>query len=201
MIYIFFSICILLSIVSVFSMYNKYGKKYIRSTENLPRDFNVIIVLGAGVRKDGQPCDLLADRLLTAVKVYERNICKRVLLTGDHRDEDYNEVDIMKKWIIKNKVDEHDILLDGDGFCTYDSMYNAKNKFNIQSAIISTNKYHLPRAIYIARSMGIEAYGVSSDIREYDRMKKYKKRERLAQLKDFILVNLYKLRRIYTKQY
>ena len=68
-----------------------------------------------------------------------------------------------------------------------DSINRAKNKFNIKSAIISTNRYHLPRAIFIARRFGIEAYGISSDMREYDRMKKYKRRERLAQIKDFFL--------------
>ena len=66
-------------------------------------------------------------------------------------------------------------------------MFRAKNEFNIKKAVISTNRYHLPRAIYIARRLGIEAYGISSDLRNYDRMNKYKKRELLAQIKDFFL--------------
>ena len=97
----------------------------------------------------------------------------------------------MKNWIMKNyteaNVRSEDLLIDNCGFCTYDSINRAKNKFNIKSAIISTNRYHLPRAIFIARRFGIEAYGIASDMREYDRMKRYRRRERLAQIKDFFL--------------
>ena len=88
-----------------------------------------------------------------------------------------------------NNIAEKDIILDGYGYCTYDSIFRAKDKLKINKAIISTNRYHLPRAIYIARRIGVEAYGIASDLRQYDRMKKYRKRERLAQIKDFFLVN------------
>ena len=70
-----------------------------------------------------------------------------------------------------------------------DRNFRAKERFKNNKAIISTNRYHLPRAIYIARRIGVEAYGIASDLRQYDRMKKYRKRERLAQIKDFFLVN------------
>ena len=88
-----------------------------------------------------------------------------------------------------NNIAEKDIILDGYGYCTYDSIFRAKDKLKINKAIISTNRYHLPRAIYIARRIGVEAYGIASDLRQYDRMKKYIKREKLAQIKDFFLVN------------
>lgn len=112
------------------------------------------------------------------------------------KNESYNEVLVMKRWIKKNyeEIDSNVILLDGLGLCTYDSMYRARYVFNIDSAIISTNRYHLPRSIYIARRLGIKAYGISSDLRSYDRMKKYKRREILAQIKDFILVNIKKIK-------
>lgn len=189
MIFIFFGILIILSMVIVFVVYDSYGRQYIKRIDELPNNCESIIVLGAGIRKDGNPCDLLADRLFMAVQVYNKNICKNILLTGDHKDDTYNEVAVMKDWIVRKQVEINDIILDGCGFCTFNSMYNAKNSFNIEKAIISTNKYHLPRAIYLARKMGIEAYGIVSDLRPYDRMKKYKRRERLAQIKDFFLVN------------
>ena len=194
MIFIFFSILIILSMVIVFLVYDSYGRQYIKRIDELPNNCESIIVLGAGIRKDGNPCDLLADRLFMAVQVYNKNICKNILLTGDHKDDTYNEVAVMKDWIVRKQVKINDIILDGCGFCTFNSMYNAKNSFNIEKAIISTNKYHLPRAIYLARKMGIEAYGIVSDLRPYDRMKKYKRRERLAQIKDFFLVNFLRKR-------
>ena len=166
--------CLIVAIISfsIFVIMDIFGGKYILDIEDLPMDCDTVIILGAGVRADGNPCDLLADRL-------------------DNSGESYNELAVMKKWIMKNytrtNIKEEDLLVDNCGFCTYDSMKRAKNIFNIKKAIISTNEYHLPRAIFIARSFGIEAYGIASDMRQYDKMKKYKIRERVAQLKDFFL--------------
>lgn len=183
------------TILGILAVVHSYGRRYILDMKSLPVDCDVVIVLGAGVRPDGNPCDLLADRIDTGVKVYLDGICKSILLTGDNSGEHYNEVAVMKNWIIKNDVekaiDEHKILIDNYGFCTYDSMYRAKYIFNVKKVVISTNRYHLPRAIYVARKMGIDAYGIPSDLRPYDRMKKYKRREMLAQIKDFILVNIW----------
>ena len=185
--------CLIVAIISfsIFVIMDIFGGKYILDIEDLPMDCDTVIILGAGVRADGNPCDLLADRLDTGAKVYVMRICKTILLTGDNSGESYNELAVMKKWIMKNytrtNIKEEDLLVDNCGFCTYDSMKRAKNIINIKKAIISTNEYHLPRAIFIARSFGIEAYGIASDMRQYDKMKKYKIRERVAQLKDFFL--------------
>ena len=185
--------CLIVAIISfsIFVIMDIFGGKYILDIEDLPMNCDTVIILGAGVRADGNPCDLLADRLDTGAKVYVMRICKTILLTGDNSGESYNELAVMKKWIMKNytrtNIKEEDLLVDNCGFCTYDSMKSAKNIFNIKKAIISTNEYHLPRAIFIARSFGIEAYGIASDMRQYDKMKKYKIRERVAQLKDFFL--------------
>lgn len=185
----------ILTILGILAVVYSYGKRYILDVEKLPVDCDVVIVLGAGVRPDGNPCDLLADRIDTGVKVYLEGFCRSILLTGDNSGEAYNELAVMKNWIMKNDVEdaieEDKILIDNNGFCTYDSMYRAKNIFKVKKVIISTNRYHLPRAIYIARKMGIEAYGVVSDLRNYDRMKKYKRREMIAQIKDFFLVNFF----------
>ena len=186
-----FCLMIVLIVLSIFGVMYVYGQKYILEMKDLPVECDTVIILGAGVRPDGNPCDLLADRLDTGAKVYVRRICKTILLTGDNSGEAYNELAVMKIWIMNNyteaNIREKDLLTDNCGFCTYDSMYRARNVFNIKNAVISTNRYHLPRAIYIARKLGIEAYGVASDMREYDRMEKYKKRELLAQIKDFFL--------------
>lgn len=191
-------LCVIYSLVLVYS----YGKRYILNINSVPNKCDTVIVLGAGVRPDGNPCDLLADRLEIGARAYLNEKSKSILLTGDNSGEHYNEVGVMKNWIINNhgdNINEEKILLDNKGFCTYDSMIRAKEVFNIKKAVISTNKYHLPRSIYIARRLGIEAYGIPSDLREYDRMKKYKKREVLAQLKDFYLVNWYKVKLMFKR--
>ena len=186
-----FCLIVVLIVLNIFVVMEMCGDKYILDMKDLPIDCDTVIILGAGVRPDGNPCDLLADRLDTGAKVYVRRICKTILLTGDNSGEGYNEPAVMKKWIMEKytevNVRDKDVIIDNCGFCTYDSIKRAKNVFNIKSAIISTNRYHLPRAIFIARRFGIEAYGIASDMRTYDRMKKYILRERLAQIKDFFL--------------
>lgn len=186
-----FCLIVMLILVGIFRNYKEYEKNYIFKLEELSSHYDAVIVLGAGIREDGTPCDILKDRLLAAVKVYNKGLSNKVVLTGEHRDKNYSEVISMKNWIIKYGIPEEDIILDGCGFCTYDSMYRARKKLFIKSAVICTNRYHLPRALYLAKKLGITAYGVASDIRPYDRMDKYKKRERLAQIKDFILINFF----------
>ena len=188
---VIFCLMIVLIVLEILVLMDRYGQEYILDMKDLPIDCDTVIVLGAGVKPNGDPCDILVDRLDTGAKVYVRRMSKTILLTGENSGESYNELKAMKSWIMNNytevNVKEQDLLIDNCGFCTFDSMYRAKTVFNIKSAIISTNRYHLPRAIYIARRLGIDAYGIASDMREYDRMKKYKRREKLAQVKDFFL--------------
>ena len=187
---------VILSIIAILAIIKIYGERYVLNKNSIIEKCDATIVLGAGVRPDGNPCDLLADRIKTGVEAYLNDKCETILLTGEDKDETYNEVLVMKRWIKRNypNIDDSVILLDGLGLCTYDSMYRAKYIFNINTAIISTNRYHLPRAIYIARRLGIKAYGIPSDLRQYDRMKKYKRRELIAQLKDYLVVNYTKVK-------
>lgn len=182
-------ILIIIAISISLSIVNSY-KKYIYDIENIPSDNDAIIVLGAGVKDDGTPSDILADRLETSLEVFEDKVANTFVLSGDHSREDYNEVGAMKDYILDNNIDERVIFMDHAGFSTYDTMYRAKEIFKINKAVIVTNEYHLPRALYIARKLGIDAYGVKSDKRGYQLIDNYKKREILAQLKDFIYVNI-----------
>lgn len=183
LIFIIIAISISLSIV------NSY-KKYIYDIENIPSGNDAIIVLGAGVKDDGTPSDILVDRLQTSLEVFGSNVANTFVLSGDHSRDDYNEVGAMKDYILNNNIDERLIFMDHAGFSTYDTMYRAKEIFKINKAVIVTNEYHLPRALYIARKLGIDAYGVKSDKRGYQLIDSYKKREILAQLKDFVYVNV-----------
>ncbi|MBM6839389.1 YdcF family protein, partial [Clostridium saudiense] len=126
-------ILIMLLIANILLLVHHYGKKYIIGDLSILEKLDSVIVLGAGVRPDGNPCDLLADRIKTGVEVYLNNKCDTILLTGEEKDETYNEVLVMKRWIKKNygEIDTDVILLDGLGLCTYDSMCRARYIFNI----------------------------------------------------------------------
>lgn len=180
-------------VLSAINIVQKKGENNITTISSLNKKADVIIVLGAGVKDDGTASDILVDRLETAVKVYNSGIASKFILSGDHGRETYNEVKVMKNYIMENcNVEEKNVFLDHAGFSTYDSIYRAKDIFKVENAIIITNEYHLPRALYIAEKMKINAMGISSDIRNYLFIEAYEKREKLAQFKDFIYVNILK---------
>lgn len=162
--------------------------KYIVLPEDSPKS-DSIIVLGAGIYKDGSLSPMLYDRVKTATVVSSKNSTEKYLLTGDHGKKEYDEVGSMKSTLISDyNVLPENIFLDHAGFSTYDSMYRADSIFKIKSAVIVTQKYHLPRAIYLARKKGIDAYGVVADRpSSYVGMSYYKFREYLATTKDFII--------------
>ena len=148
-------------------------------------DIDCIIVLGAGIWGD-KPSPMLEDRLKEAVSLYNQNISSKIIMSGDHGKADYDEVNIMKEYAIEQGVASEDIFMDHAGFSTYESMYRAKEVFEANKIVIVTQKYHLYRALYIAKQLGIEAYGVNSDPRKYVGATYREAREIIARDKDFI---------------
>ncbi len=146
-----------------------------------------VIVLGAGLRPDGSPSDMLADRLLTGVSLVEDDFDGGLLLTGDNSGEHYNEVGAMRDYALNAGVPENVIVTDDYGFSTYESIYRAKHEYKAEKVVIVTQGYHLHRAIYIAEEMGMEAYGVSADVRSYRGQTYRDLREHMARLKDFFV--------------
>ncbi len=148
-----------------------------------------IIVLGAFVKENGQPSDMLKDRLDVALELYNAGVSERILVSGDHGREGYNEVGIMKKYLVDNGVPDSAVFMDHAGFSTYETMYRANEIFLTESyykrVIIVTQEYHLYRAMYNAKNVGLDAYGVASDPREYSGQYKRDIREHLARFKDF----------------
>ena len=145
-------------------------------------DYDCILVLGAGVRADGTPSDMLRDRVTVAVELY-RATGAPLLMSGDHTG-DYNEVGVMKALAVEMGVPSEDVFLDHEGYSTYESLYRAKGVFSADTILIVTQEYHLHRALYIARELGMEAEGVSADLRPYIKQKQYSLREHLARFKD-----------------
>jgi len=146
-------------------------------------DIDCIIVLGAGIWGD-KPSPMLEDRLLEAVSLYNK-VSPKIIMSGDHGREEYDEVNIMKAFAIEQGVPSEDIFMDHAGFSTYESLYRAKEVFEAKKVVIVTQKYHLYRALYIANQLGIEAYGVGSDPRRYVGEAYREFREILARNKDF----------------
>jgi len=148
-------------------------------------DVDCILVLGCQVHERGAPSHMLEDRLRRGVELYDSGAAPKLLMTGDHGRTDYNEVETMKQYAMDAGIPSSDVFMDHAGFSTYESMYRAKEIFGVDKVIIVTQGYHLYRALYIAKSMGMEAYGVSSDYRTYSGQMSRDIRELLARVKDF----------------
>ena len=183
------SICILI----ILSLILVINGSVIKSTRDLIindkidkiENIDCILVLGAGIWGD-KPSPMLEDRLNTAIDLYKKGIASKLIMSGDHGTKDYDEVNIMKEYAIEKGVSSEDIFMDHAGFSTYDSIYRAKEIFKVNRMIIVTQKYHLYRALYIAKKMGVDAYGYASDQRLYAGQKMRDLREILARDKDFI---------------
>ena len=147
-------------------------------------DVDCIIVLGCLVKADGTPSDMLADRISVGVSLYQNGTSPKLLMSGDHGQKEYDEVNTMKSCAIEAGVPSEDIFMDHAGFSTYESIYRAKEIFGADKIVIVTQEYHLHRALYVADALGIEAYGVSADLRSYAGQTKRDVREVLARIKD-----------------
>lgn len=125
------------------------------------------VVFGAGLLHDGTPSPVLKDRVATAVGLYQAGKVEKILMSGDNRFVDYNEPAAMKEYAISMGVPEDAIVLDYAGRRTYDTCYRAKEIFGLQEAILVTQRYHLPRALFTCQGMGISVNGVAADLRQY----------------------------------
>lgn len=147
-------------------------------------DIDCILVLGAGIWGEN-PSPMLEDRLLQGIELYKNGVSHKIIMSGDHGKENYDEVNVMKRFAIERGVKSEDIFMDHAGFSTYDSMYRAKDIFEAKKIIIVTQKYHIYRALYVAEQLGLEAYGVNSDPRTYAGQTMRDLREVLARDKDW----------------
>lgn len=148
-------------------------------------DVDCVVVLGCQVRSDGSPSHMLEDRLKRSVALYQTGAAPKLLMSGDHGRQEYDEVDTMKRYAVDAGVPSADVFMDHAGFSTYETMYRAKEIFGAKKILIVTQQYHLYRALYIARELGLEAYGVSADYRRYSGQLSRDIREILARVKDF----------------
>ena len=150
-------------------------------------NIDCILILGAGVRNN-RPSLMLEDRLQKGLELYNNNVSSKIIVSGDHGRKDYDEVNIMKEFLIENNVSSSDIFMDHAGFSTYDSIYRAKEIFKAKKIVIISQEYHLYRALFIADKLGLEAYGVKAEPKEYYGDAYREIREVIARIKDFFKV-------------
>lgn len=148
-------------------------------------DVDCIVILGAGIWGD-KPSPMLQDRLEEGIYLYKEGVAPKIIMSGDHSREEYDEVNIMKQYAVDRGVPSEDIFMDHAGFSTYESMYRAKEIFDAKNIVIVTQEYHLYRALYIANQFDINAYGVNADPRKYAGQLYREFREILARNKDVL---------------
>lgn len=184
-------IIFILTIMAInFYMLN-YSKAYILDDKEVDIEFkkksqDCAIILGASVRADGMPSEILKLRLDKGIDLYNKGLVKKLLLTGDNGKVEYNEVEVMKDYILAKGISGEDIFLDHAGFSTYESMYRAKKVFNVKKAIVITQDFHQPRAVYIGSKLGLSIKGVPCEDVNRDKNNKDLMREVFARTKDFM---------------
>lgn len=172
-------------LINLYVILNTISNIIIKEEYQQLKDVDYILVLGASVRRE-RPSPMLEDRLKKAIELYNINTQNKILVTGDHTKEDYDEVTIMKNYLLENNIPEEKIIMDPAGVSTYDSIFRVQKQLKAKKIIIVSQKYHLYRALYIANSLGIEAYGVPADDIKYKGETYREVREILARNKDFI---------------
>ena len=158
-------------------------------------DIDCILILGAGIRGNN-PSPMLEDRLIEGISLYQNEVSPKILASGDHMSKYYDEVNVMKDFLVGHKIPSQDVFMDHAGISTYDSIYRAKNIFEAKKIVIVTQKYHLHRALYIAKNLGLESYGIASNPRPYRNQFIREIREYLARTKDFFKT-LFKMKSTY----
>ena len=148
-------------------------------------NMDCILVLGCGVRENGEPSLMLRDRLDMGLALYEDGAAPKLLMSGDHSRTDYDEVNAMKDAALQAGIPSEDVFMDHAGFSTYESMYRAREVFCAERVIIVSQQYHLYRAVYNARRLGLDAWGVAAEDIAYMGQAMREAREILARAKDF----------------
>ena len=185
-------ICSVIAAVVVLFGINSYvqisvSDKIFDPEEIAQMDADCILVLGAGVWGE-RPSHMLEDGLIQSIELYKKGASDKLLMSGDHGRKEYDEVNVMKQFAVNAGVPSENIFMDHAGFSTYESLYRVRDVFKAEKIIIVTQKYHLYRALYVAERLGLDAYGVSADLRIYAGQDYREIREIIARIKDFFYV-------------
>ncbi len=174
--------------VAALSFYVKLGMKDRLFTEDKLCELegaDCILVLGAGVT-GSDPSAVLCGRLDEAIALYKKGAAPKLIMSGDHARDGYDEVNVMKDYAVGAGVPSEDVFMDHAGISTYDSIYRARDIFQVKKMIVVTQRYHQYRALYIAKHLGVEAYGVDAELLERGATFGRELREVVARAKDVV---------------
>ncbi len=149
------------------------------------KGIDCILVLGCSVHPDGTPSRMLQDRLDAVIRLYQASP-QKILVSGDHEGPYYNEVGVMKRYLVEAGIPSEDIFSDHYGVSTYDSIYRAFHVFSVRRVTIVTQKYHIYRALHLAKCFGMDADGYVTEDIEYEGQSDRDMREIFARDKDFL---------------
>ena len=156
-------------------------------------NYDCIVVLGASVWGDGELSDILRDRVDHGIAAYNAGLADSIIMSGlceSGPDWAYDEPSAMKSYAVSEGIPPHVIYRDGAGYTTYDSMWRTAHVFEADRVVVVTQAYHLPRALFSLKVMGVDAVGIASDTGTYDEQTKYSLREIPGRVKDFLLAVL-----------
>ncbi len=183
---------ILVLVIAAIALINffiiRFSQPYIYNNVNSVPDSEYVLVLGASVYRSGKLSDVLYDRAVTGIELYQAGKVKKILVSGHHLPGGYDEVEAVNNFLLEKGIPEKDILLDNQGDDTFSSLARARNVFDLDKVIITTQNFHLPRAVYIGKSLGMEVSGLSADRSSYVRIKYFEFREIFARIKALIEV-------------
>lgn len=148
------------------------NKKLIKELNDFPES-PYALVLGAGLESDGRPTDILSDRVLSAVKLFELGKVRMLVMSGSSYGEGYDEVVAMEKLAIRAGIAREKIIMDKKGVSTLDSLINYKYRFQNEKVIIVTQQFHLPRSLWLAKQLGLNCYGFPASIYRFSNFKKF----------------------------
>ena len=178
-----FLAAILIFVVGIFGINFQVSRnaegKIFREAEEIPRK-RAALVFGAGVDENGNLSDILTDRLESVFELYALRKVRKIIVSGDNSSVNYDETDAMRDYLLDKGIPPRDIFTDYAGFDTFDSVYRAREIFGADDLILISQEFHLPRTLFLAKKLGIEAVGFSANLREYQGAKKMRMREILA---------------------
>lgn len=159
----------------------RYGHR-IHPPEDAP-SLPIAVVFGAGLRRDGRPTTVLADRIATAAELYLNGKTALLIVSGSRNSSGFNEAEAMRSYAQDLGIPPEHILVDSDGDRTFSTCLNMKNKFGVKEALLITQRFHLPRALVLCDSIGLQTEGVAADLRDYRAISFWSFRETVATLR------------------
>ncbi len=157
----------LIASLLIYNHIHKTAKPHIYQSSEMLSHKQVALVLGARVFSNGNLSLMMQDRADQGIALYKSGKVEKILVSGDHGTKQYDEVNTIRNYMIKQGIPPEDIFMDHAGFDTYNSMYRARDIFKVKSLIVVTQEFHLPRAIFLAKQLGLDAAGLVADAHQY----------------------------------